>query len=61
IAKYAASRAKDLIFTRELARRAITSEQRLISLLDQTPVDARTRDRMRAQIARDFQVIKGES
>lgn len=61
IAKYAASRAKDLIFTRELARRAITSEERLISLLHQTPVDAGTRDRMRAQIAREFQVIKGES
>lgn len=54
IAKYAASREKDLIFTRELARRGIVSEERLLSLLDQTPVDEQVRDRIRSQMARDF-------
>jgi hypothetical protein len=54
IAKYAASREKDLIFTRELARRGIVSEERLLSLLDQTPVDEQVRDRIREQIGRDF-------
>jgi hypothetical protein len=55
IAKYAASREKDLIFTRELARRAIVSEARLLALLDQTSVAKELRERMRIQIARDFQ------
>src|SRR6201987_5799756 len=54
IAKYAAARDKDLIFTHELARRGIVSEERLLSLLDQTPVDGELRERMRGQIARDF-------
>ena len=54
IAKYAAAREKDLIFTRELARRGIVFEERLLSLLDQTPVDREVRERMRGQIARDF-------
>jgi hypothetical protein len=39
IAKYVASREKDLVFTGELARRGILSEERLLSLLDQTPID----------------------
>ncbi len=55
IAKYAAAREKDLIFTHELARRGIVSEERLLSLLDQTPVDGELRERMRGQITRDFQ------
>jgi hypothetical protein len=54
IAKYAAARDKDLIFTHELARRGIVSEERLLSLLDQTSVDAELRERMRAQIIRDL-------
>jgi len=54
IAKYAAARDKDLIFTHELARRGIVSEERLLSLLDQTPVDGELRERMRGQIGRDF-------
>jgi len=54
IAKYAAARDKDLIFTQELARRRMVSEERLLSLLDQTPVDGELRERMRGQIARDF-------
>src|SRR5919108_5906955 len=43
IAKYVASREKDLIFTRELARRGITSEERLRALLEQTRVDEQVR------------------
>lgn len=58
IAKYAASREKDLIFTRELACRGITSEKRLISLLEQTPVDETVRHRIREHITADFAVSK---
>jgi hypothetical protein len=54
IAKYVARREKDLIFTRELAQRGIVSQERLLSLLDQTPVDEETRDRIRTYIATDF-------
>ncbi|MGH8133422.1 MAG: DUF6036 family nucleotidyltransferase [Steroidobacteraceae bacterium] len=54
IAKYVASREKDLAFTRELTHRGIVSEEQLLSLLEQTPVDEHVRDRIRAQIARDF-------
>lgn len=54
ISKYVAARGKDLVFTRELAHRGIVSEEQLLSLLDQTPVDEQVRDRIRNQIARDF-------
>jgi hypothetical protein len=54
IAKYAAAREKDLIFTRELAHRGIVSEDQLLSLLDQTSINEQVRDRIRNQIARDF-------
>ena len=54
IAKYAASREKDLIFTRELAQRGLLSKDRLFSLLDQTPIDDVTRERIRSQIECDF-------
>jgi hypothetical protein len=54
IAKYVASREKDLQFTRELAARGILGEERLLSLLDQTPVDEHVRNRIRDQIAADF-------
>ncbi len=52
--KYVASREKDRIFTRELARRGILSQQRLLTLLDQTPIDAEARERIRHQIESDF-------
>lgn len=58
IAKYVASREKDLVFTRELARRDVLSEERLLALLDQTQVDAQVRNRIRDQIAADFQVAR---
>jgi hypothetical protein len=58
IAKYAA-REKDLIFTRELARRGIVSEERLFTLLDQTQIDQQLRSRIRNQITRDFHAEPG--
>ena len=54
IAKYPAFREKDLIFTRELAKRGVVSKERLLALLEQTPVDEALRTRIRAQIKRDF-------
>jgi hypothetical protein len=54
IAKYAASREKDLIFTGELAQRGLLSKEHLFSSLDQTAVDDAARERIRGQIERDF-------
>jgi hypothetical protein len=54
IAKYVARREKDLAFTRELARRRIVSRERLMALLNQTPVTDEVRERIRGDIARDF-------
>ena len=61
IAKYAAAREKDLNFTRELARRGIVSEERLLLLLEQTSVDEALRGRMREHITADFQVVNQAS
>jgi hypothetical protein len=61
IAKYVASREKDRVFTSELVGRGILSEERLLSLLEQTPVDEHVRDRIRGQITADFQAVKGRS
>ncbi len=54
IAKYVAHREKDVIFNRELARRGIVARERLLSLLSQTPVADKVRERIRADIERDF-------
>lgn len=54
IAKYAARREKDLAFTRELARRAIVARERLLALVEKTPVTEEIRERMRRDITRDF-------
>ncbi len=54
IAKYAAGREKDTIFTRELARRGLVSKNRLLILLAQTVIAEEFRERIRASIARDF-------
>ena len=54
IAKYAAFREKDLVFTRELARRGIVSQDQLLTLLGQTKISADLRERIRARIAADF-------
>ena len=58
IAKYVASREKDRIFTRELVRRGLLSEERLRALLDQTPVDPEERERILRQIAEDFVAVR---
>lgn len=54
IAKYAAFRDKDLVFTRELARRGFTSKKRLLELLEQTDINGELRDRIQGRIAADF-------
>ncbi len=54
IAKYVARREKDIVFTHELARQGLVFRDRLLVLLDQTPVTAEVRERIRADIARDF-------
>lgn len=54
IAKYVARREKDLIFTRELARRGIVACDRLIELLAKTSVKDEVRERIHADIQRDF-------
>ncbi|MGC1387791.1 MAG: DUF6036 family nucleotidyltransferase [Steroidobacteraceae bacterium] len=58
IAKYVARREKDIVFTSELATRGIVSRDRLLELLDKTPVSKEVRGRIRAHIARDFGVQK---
>lgn len=55
IAKYAAFREKDLVFTRELARLGITSKKRLLELLEQTDVAGDLGEKIRARIAADFE------
>lgn len=54
IAKYAAFRDKDLVFTRELARRGIVLKDQLLTLLEQTRISDDLRDRIRARIDADF-------
>jgi hypothetical protein len=56
IAKYVARREKDIIFTRELAKRQIVSRDRLLVLLAQTPVSEEVRGRIHTDIANDFGV-----
>jgi hypothetical protein len=53
IAKYVARREKDLIFTAELARRGIVDRNRLLELLNETPVEEEVRQRIRKDIERD--------
>jgi hypothetical protein len=58
IAKYVAGREKDRIFTRELAGRGIVTRERLVALLDQTSVNKEVRERILADVARDFDARK---
>jgi hypothetical protein len=58
IAKYVARREKDIVFTRELAKRGIVSRDRLLALLDQTPVSTEARGQIHMHIAKDFGVQK---
>jgi hypothetical protein len=55
ISKYVAYREKDLVFTRELARRRIVSKNQLLTLLEQTKINDDLRERIRARIAADFE------
>jgi len=55
ISKYAAFRDKDLVFTRELARRGLISQEQLLTLLEQTKLSDELRERIRARIAADFE------
>jgi hypothetical protein len=61
IAKYVAGRKKDAVFTRELASRGIVSNDRLLALLEQTPVSDEMRRRISAHIARDFAAARRPS
>jgi len=54
IAKYVARREKDIVFTRELAKREIVSRDRLLALLDKTPASEEVRRRIHTNIANDF-------
>lgn len=54
ISKYAALREKDLVFTRELARRGLIAKDQLLTLLEQTRLGDDLRERIRARIAADF-------
>jgi hypothetical protein len=54
LAKYAAGRDKDLIFTRELVSRGLVARDRLEKLLDDTPVSQEVRERIRTHISHDF-------
>ena len=55
ISKYVARREKDVQFTRALARRGITNRDRLLSLLEMTPVSAERKMQIRGFIEQDFQ------
>lgn len=54
ISKYVAARDKDRIFTRELARRGLVDRRKLLALVEQTPISAGVKERIKADIARDF-------
>lgn len=54
IAKYVARRDKDIAFNRQLVRRRIIARRKLLALLDKTPVDEPSQQRIRAYIAQDF-------
>jgi hypothetical protein len=54
ISKYVARRDKDRTFTRELARRGLVDRAKLRALVDQTPVTAEVKERIRGHIESDF-------
>jgi len=54
ISKYAVRRDKDRTFTRELARRGLVDREKLLALVEQTPVSAEIKERIRGDIASDF-------
>jgi hypothetical protein len=54
IAKYVAARKKDLQFNRQLVERGLLDREKLLQLLQLTPVDEQTRSRVTQAIALDF-------
>jgi hypothetical protein len=54
ISKYVARRDKDRIFTKELAERGRVDREKLLALVDLTPIPSEARERVRAAIASDF-------
>src|SRR5271165_5471413 len=54
IAKYIARREKDIVFTRALAARGIVQKTQLLALLQKTPIDQESRERIKAFIENDF-------
>lgn len=54
IAKYAARRDKDRVFTSELVRRGLVSRETLLALVELTPVTPEEKERIRADIEADF-------
>jgi len=54
LAKYAAGREKDLVFTRELVLRGLVAHDRLNALLKETAVSQQVRERIQSQMCRHF-------
>jgi len=54
IAKYVARRQKDRDFTSELVKRGLLDREKLLALVELTPVTPAEKDRIRADIANDF-------
>ena len=58
ISKYVARREKDIIFTREMARRGFVTQATLLDLLANTPMDVDSMARIRDYITDDFRPRK---
>jgi hypothetical protein len=54
IAKYAARRNKDRVFTSELVRRGLVDREKLLALVELTSVTPEEKERIRADVATDF-------
>jgi hypothetical protein len=60
ISKYVAGRPKDLSFTRELAKHALTKRSVLLERLRETPIGVELAKRVRGRIQRDFASPRAE-
>ena len=54
LSKYVARREKDLVFNLALVTRGIVRREKLLTLLESTPVTDAIRERIRADVERDF-------
>jgi hypothetical protein len=54
ISKYMARREKDIVFTRELVRHRLVEREKLLALVESTPVADSVKGRVRANIEQDF-------